>query len=321
MISKRLYPTWLKLPVRLTLEDYDAPFSVVESFINTVPLFEVRQNLEALYTRIKVSGISSQWESNGFRESFEKFLEATYVHYKQQKEPEQDPPYGILEFLATLGHEIKGQLAGIAMAIDSIQECWDADARVYKSSATAYFDIIRMSAFNALTVYHNLIKTSKIQRNQVNYRITPEQFPIVPFLKDCTLPFIPMSCVSGNTLELNTVIAEGTEGNADKAKLREIITNLVLNAIKFSHPNMPIRLHAKIVDSNLVLEITSKGSEISVAQRSKVFDAFYSLEKGKAGSGLGLYISKSLASAMNGDISVDSPMPGMNIFTVTIPIF
>ncbi|MBV8256069.1 MAG: HAMP domain-containing histidine kinase [Chitinophaga sp.] len=321
MNSMRLYPTWLKLPVRLALEDFDAPFSVVENFISTVPLFEVRQNLEALYTRIKVSGISSQWESNGFRESFEKFLEAIYVHYKQHKEPDQDPPYGILEFLATLGHEIKGQLAGIAMAIDSIQECWDAETGVYKSNAASYFDIIRMSALNALTVYHNLINTSKIQRDQVNYQITPAQFTIVPFLKDCILPFTPISSVSGNTMELITRIAEGTEWHADKAKLREIITNLVLNAIKYSHPNTPITLYAQIVDCNLVLEIASKGSEIPVDQRTKVFEAYYSLEKGKAGSGLGLYISKSLAETMHGDIFVESPMPGTNIFTVTIPTF
>lgn len=113
----------------------------------------------------------------------------------------------------------------------------------------------------------------------------------------------------------------GTSVCIDADILTKIINNLLSNAFKFTEPGGKITLTADITSSELVLSVTDTGIGIPVEQQEKVFDIFYQGDNAqtKYGSGLGLYLVKSLVKIHHGEISVEST-PGIGTtFRCTLP--
>lgn len=113
----------------------------------------------------------------------------------------------------------------------------------------------------------------------------------------------------------------GTSVCIDADILTKIINNLLSNAFKFTEPGGKITLTADITSNELVLSVADTGIGMAKEQQEKVFDIFYQGDNAqtKYGSGLGLYLVKSLVKIHHGDISVEST-PGIGTtFRCTLP--
>ena len=99
---------------------------------------------------------------------------------------------------------------------------------------------------------------------------------------------------------------------ADTARLRQVLTNLVVNAAKFAPRDTPIRINARSVDGSVVIEVEDEGPGIPEDKREVVFEKFKRLERGGSGIGLGLFISRALMRSMGGDLTVVSG-PGASL--------
>ena len=110
----------------------------------------------------------------------------------------------------------------------------------------------------------------------------------------------------------------------DPQRINQVITNLVINAIKFSYPESVITLRAKVVDDEVQISVQDKGQGIPEDQISKLFQEFSDVRsKGTAGeksTGLGLAIVKRIVSAHNGRVWVESKVNAGSTFTFSLPI-
>ncbi|MER5520852.1 HAMP domain-containing sensor histidine kinase [Streptomyces sp. NPDC002763] len=97
---------------------------------------------------------------------------------------------------------------------------------------------------------------------------------------------------------------------ADEARLRQVVTNLVGNAVTHTPPGTPLRIGVGTVDDHAVLEIADQGPGLTPEQSSRIFERFYradtSRNRATGGSGLGLSIVHSLITAHGGHIEVES---------------
>lgn len=119
-------------------------------------------------------------------------------------------------------------------------------------------------------------------------------------------------------------VAEGVQVNADRLILREALTNVVDNAIKYSPESSTIEIRLRAEGSHALLTIADAGSGIAAEHRERVFDRFFRLDEGRSrdegGTGLGLAIAKWAIEVNGGQITVDSGANGGSVFRIVLPI-
>ena len=123
-------------------------------------------------------------------------------------------------------------------------------------------------------------------------------------------------------IEGNLVRVDGPDSlvvPADPVRVRQIVTNLVGNAAKFSPAGAPIVVRVAAVDDAVEVTVQDQGPGIPQARREEVFARFVRLDPGAKGMGLGLYISRGLARAHGGDVVLlDGDPPGAT-FVLRLP--
>jgi PAS domain S-box-containing protein len=112
------------------------------------------------------------------------------------------------------------------------------------------------------------------------------------------------------------------EIQADERLLRHIFTNLLVNAVKYSHAGWPVRFEVRCIESAIVCTIMDQGIGIPEADREWLFDAFYRGRNvgDRPGTGLGLLIVKRCVDLHGGKIKVESKLGEGTIVTVRLPI-
>jgi two-component system OmpR family sensor kinase len=113
--------------------------------------------------------------------------------------------------------------------------------------------------------------------------------------------------------------------DADEARLRQVITNLVGNAVAHTPPGTAVRIGVGTRDGHAVLEIADRGPGMTAEHASRVFDRFYRTDRsrnrsGGAHAGLGLAIARSLARAHGGDIELETSPGAGACFRLTLPL-
>lgn len=125
-------------------------------------------------------------------------------------------------------------------------------------------------------------------------------------------------------LSLKAVLAEGTEASlvkvrGDRLELRRLLTNLVGNAIRFSDVgSVEVRLNSTV--EGVTIEVQDTGIGISQEEQLLLFDRFRQGNHQRRGNGLGLYLSRQIVAAHQGNISVSSTVGKGSIFTVYFPV-
>ena len=109
---------------------------------------------------------------------------------------------------------------------------------------------------------------------------------------------------------------------ADRERVRQVIINLVHNAIKFNRPGGSIRAATKTIDDAVLVEIADTGQGISRDALPHVFERFYKADRSRAGqgSGMGLAIARHVVEAHGGKIRVQSEEGKGATFTFTLPL-
>jgi PAS domain S-box-containing protein len=111
---------------------------------------------------------------------------------------------------------------------------------------------------------------------------------------------------------------------ADPDKLRQILMNLVANAVKYSPGGGRIEVELTPSDANVTILVRDQGLGIAPSDQPLIFEKFYrvdaNMSRGVSGSGLGLYISRALIQRMGGTISVESELGEGSTFVVTLPL-
>ncbi|NJN74710.1 MAG: HAMP domain-containing histidine kinase [Limnothrix sp. RL_2_0] len=113
------------------------------------------------------------------------------------------------------------------------------------------------------------------------------------------------------------------EMSGDRNRLKQVLINLVDNALKYSPENTSVTISLRQLSQRVEIDICDQGDGIALAQQARIFDRFYRVDEARTrsgGSGLGLAIVKTLLTQMGGNITVRSQPHQGSTFTVTLPL-
>jgi signal transduction histidine kinase len=179
---------------------------------------------------------------------------------------------------------------------------------------------IKRSQQHLLGIINDILNFSRIEAGQTTYEYST--VPLSDVIEAVGHMIEPQAAAKGLELEVQQCPPEIAVW-ADKAKVQQILVNLVSNAVKFTEQGK-VTLECDWHDSHRVtIAVTDTGVGIRADQQEKIFEPFVqvgrSLTKSQEGTGLGLAISRDLARGMGGDIVVTSEPGKGSRFTLILP--
>jgi PAS domain S-box-containing protein len=220
-------------------------------------------------------------------------------------------------FLHNISHEIRTPLNAIVGFSTFL-----SDPDLTPDKRSMYTDIIISSNDQLLTIIDGIMKISTIETGQVNIRQTKsETYRLVSTLYNQFQPVATKKNL-GFTLDCGNV-TETTLMFTDEGKLRQILTNLLDNAFKFTHEGS-IRFSCNSRDEFIEFSVEDTGIGIPKEEQGKIFERFYQTKKPDShvysGTGLGLSICAGYASILGGSLSVQSSSGKGSVFCLTLPV-
>jgi len=233
-----------------------------------------------------------------------KRLEAELVHARQVAEQASQAKSA---FLATMSHEIRTPMAAIIGLLELERET----ARLHGGEPSQALDVAYQSARDLIALIGDSLDLAKIEAGSL--QLAPETTELRPFFATIVQLFSAQAQQKGLRLELD--LAAGLDGSYwfDPLRLRQVIHNLLSNALKFTHQGQ-VTLEVRLSEQGgLCIEVTDTGVGMDAAQQARLFKPFVQVGAPSGqevrGTGLGLSICKQLVGLMGGDIRLAS-VPG-----------
>ena len=224
-------------------------------------------------------------------------------------------------FLATMSHEIRTPLNAILGFSQLLQ-----DEDLPHNEAAEYLRSIHYAGNALLSLINDILDLSKLDADQMI--IQPEPTDLRELLFELRAVFTAKAQSQG--IELNTTIPDDLPIlNIDERRLRQVLLNIIGNAVKFTkHGSVSVSLAYFQLDKNraaLTIRVADTGCGISKESLTKIFEPFvqdkssYRGIRTENGTGLGLSIAKRLIDCMKGSLTVESVVDKGSVFTILLP--
>ena len=215
--------------------------------------------------------------------------------------------------LLTITHDIKAPAASIAGFIDLLSEYVD------RPKAVGYLQSISGSAnhllqlVSALLDYHKL-ESGKAERHEVSFQPTA-------LVSECVAQMQPLAMAKQLRLATDINVAEDMFCRSDAFRIKQIVNNLVSNAIKYTDEG-EVRVGITVMNGWMTLSVSDTGCGMTPEELQSVFNAFTRLPgaQGKEGVGLGLTITREIVTLLGGRINVVSTKGKGTTFRVCLPV-
>lgn len=227
-------------------------------------------------------------------------------------------------FLATMSHELRTPLNGM-LGLTELLDHTPLDARQRRQ-----LQLIRRSGESLRDILNEILDFSRIEADQL--QLTPVEFRLQELLEDVIGLYATRPVDSGPVLELRNATDPGLTLRGDRLRLRQILANLVSNALKFTPQGQVIVEVTPVAGSSLAaaasatfrFSVRDTGIGIAAASLERVFDPFTQVDDSDTrrvgGTGLGLAICKRLTGLMGGRIGVQSLVGAGSTFWVEMPM-
>ncbi len=227
-------------------------------------------------------------------------------------------------FLANISHEIRTPISGVIGLVDMLLD--DAELRAISEEKRQYYlGLIKNSSQHLLNIITDILDFSKIEAGKIS--ISSQQFNLTKLIGELIDDFSHRATEKGLTFDYQSVGMENELCIGDPHRLRQILYNLLGNALKFTTAgkiSVRARLNKK-ADGNakFICTIIDTGIGIQEDSKASLFEAFEQVDSSATrraqGTGLGLPISRKLLELMGGSVNVDSEFGVGSNFTINVP--
>ncbi|GGD16728.1 two-component system histidine kinase PnpS [Pontibacillus salipaludis] len=219
------------------------------------------------------------------------------------------------DFVANVSHELKTPITSIRGFSETLLDGAMSDEGLREQFIT----IILNESERLQSLIHDLLELSKLEKEEFTLNI--EHISVPSLVKDI-IPIVEQQA-NQKGIELEQTI--DTEGyiDGDSARLKQVVINLVTNAINYTPNGGTIKLDLKNQQDSFMISVTDSGIGIPKEDVPRIFERFYRVDKARSrnsgGTGLGLAIVKHIVEAHDGNIEVESEYQKGTAFHITLP--
>jgi two-component system, sensor histidine kinase len=248
-----------------------------------------------------------------FRLQHERVLQAQAQALEQAKQLSEAKS----RFVATMSHEMRTPLHGMLGLVRMLR------SRIQDAVDLHQLDLMRSTGEHLVSVINAVLDFSKMEAGRLP--LHQADFAIEPLLKDLAETTQVVAQDKGLRLTVELDMAPSTQVRGDPVRIRQVLHNLLGNAIKFTPSgHVHLRAHWRPETGILTVAVMDTGVGIAAADQARIFDAFHQAEgtyqRRFGGTGLGLTISRELCRAMGGELSCQSTVGQGSTFTFSLPL-
>lgn len=223
-------------------------------------------------------------------------------------------------FISTISHELRTPLNGIVGLSRMLLETRLSEEQL------GHLRTIHVSAITLGNIFNDIIDLDKSDRRRLE--LMPQPVDLSDFVSEIESISALMAQQKGLRFTLDRLTDLPPAVKVDATRLRQILWNLVGNAVKFTKQgavNVTVSCDVEEDTAHLQFEVEDSGIGIPLEEQDKIFAMYYQVKQGEdnlhaVGTGIGLAVSRKLARLMNGDITVDSEVGEGSTFTVTLAV-
>ena len=221
------------------------------------------------------------------------------------------------QFIANVSHELKTPLSSIKAYAETLL----AGARNDPEACERFLGRIEEQAARLQALIQDMLTLARIESSHAALQLA--SIPAARVVRRCLADYEPQAAAKDVAL-VAEIEDPGLSVRADEEALRQILSNLVDNALKYTPAGGRVTVRCTRPSDSAVFAVIDTGVGIPAEHHARLFERFYRVDKARSrelgGTGLGLAIVKHLAQAMGGAVAVTSEVDAGSTFTVTLPL-
>ena len=217
------------------------------------------------------------------------------------------------DFVSLVSHELRGPMAAVIGSALTLQQRW---RELQPEQREAFLAVIADETTRLSVLVGDVLDTSRIEAGTFGYTFSDVD------LAEIVREAVAAAEIGQDEVRLSYDMAPSlprVRGDADR--LRQLVDNLISNAVKFSSTGGEVRVLARSDNGRVIIRVDDDGPGIPVEEQEEIFEKFgRAVGSSKPGTGLGLFLARSFAEAHGGTLEVDSTPGEGAAFTLTIPL-
>jgi len=218
------------------------------------------------------------------------------------------------DFVSLVSHELRSPMAAVIGAARTLQSRW---RELSAEQRQAFLALIGDETSRLANLIDDVLDTSRIEAGTFSF--TFSDVDLTELLRDV----VAAAELAQDEVELSTEVSGALPPvRGDRERLRQVIQNLVDNAVKYSSAGGRVRVSATTDDGLVLIDVEDQGPGIAPEDQELIFEKFGRSGGGAArpGTGLGLFIARSIAEAHGGKLDVESVLAHGSLFRLELPI-
>jgi signal transduction histidine kinase len=219
------------------------------------------------------------------------------------------------DFVSLVSHELRSPMAAVIGAARTLQQRWRTLAPEQRE---AFLGLIDDETSRLASLIGDVLDTSRIEAGTFSYSFT--DVDLTRLVEDA----VTTATVGQDEVRVRASVAGVLPAiRGDRERLRQVLSNLIDNAIKYSPEGEEVVVQAQQTDGHVQISVVDRGPGIPSDQQRLIFEKFGRADVpggSKPGTGLGLFIARSIAEAHGGTLEVESRAEAGATFTLTLPV-
>ncbi len=218
------------------------------------------------------------------------------------------------EFLAIVSHDLRNPIGTAASSADLLL---NDESNNFSAEMRSWIELIKRNLDGALRLIGDILDMERVAEGKLEVKIA--QHDVQTILSEAKESFKLAAAAKKVSLEIEP-LKSSIMANCDRDRINQVLSNLIGNALKFTPEGGSIVLSVTVHEDAVQFHVRDTGPGIPIEKLNSIFNRFTQLgSKDRTGLGLGLYISKMLIEAHNGQIWVDSKLGEGSTFSFSIP--